>query len=255
MENLSTTATQITVVILAHRNDELLAQTVKSVEWASEICVVWTGLVQDSPTHFGKHVSILSFTGPVTNFAEVRNYALCQVKTKWVLFLDSDEVLSNQAQPELEKIVTENTYAGIELWRKDIFLGKEMKWGEVHHVSIPRFFQTEKVKYTRAVHEVPEIKGKVGVSQIVIFHFAHDSITQFWSKVTKYINIEAEERFRHGQRISLWQMILWPVGKFIYNYLYKLGFLDGWRGLIYATIMSVHSFSVRASLYEKQSSV
>ena len=42
------------------------------------------------------------------------------------------------------------------------------------------------------------------------------------------------------------------VAKFVSNYWLKAGFLDGWRGLIYAVVMSIHSLAVRVFIYEQQ---
>lgn len=44
------------------------------------------------------------------------------------------------------------------------------------------------------------------------------------------------------------EMILFPVGKFVWNYFFRLGFLDGMEGFIHAGMMSGHSFLVRAKV-------
>ena len=46
-------------------------------------------------------------------------------------------------------------------------------------------------------------------------------------------------------------ILLFPAGKFIQNYFFKRGFLDGTAGFIHAALMSLHSFLVRGKLWTK----
>ncbi|MFN4212849.1 MAG: hypothetical protein ACK4FL_02720, partial [Microgenomates group bacterium] len=48
----------------------------------------------------------------------------------------------------------------------------------------------------------------------------------------------------------IFEIIFYPLGKFILNYFIYLGFLDGPAGFAYAFLMSFHSFLVRAKLYQ-----
>ena len=48
-------------------------------------------------------------------------------------------------------------------------------------------------------------------------------------------------------------MILFPSGKFIHNYIFRLGFLDGMEGFIHAGMMSGHSFLVRGESHSRKS--
>jgi hypothetical protein len=40
-----------------------------------------------------------------------------------------------------------------------------------------------------------------------------------------------------------------PLAKFIWNYFFLWGFLDGIHGFVFAVLMSLHSFAVRVKLY------
>jgi glycosyltransferase involved in cell wall biosynthesis len=226
----------LSVIILTSGKDEFLQKAKNSAAQAMEV------LVYDLSEKV------------VTDFAQVRNQALQQAQYNWVFFLDSDEVITQQSWSEIEEIINYDQSVLVKVKRQDLFLGKELKFGEVGNMSLVRMGKKKDVIWQRPVHEVLESKGGKNIpeieSSIEIRHQAHQNLSHFMDKVAKYALIEAKYRAKHGQSFKASKMIIWPLGKFIYNYLFKLGFLDGWRGLIYAVMMSLHSFWVRVNLYE-----
>ena len=51
---------------------------------------------------------------------------------------------------------------------------------------------------------------------------------------------------------SLFELLFFPVIKFIYSYIIQLGVLDGFAGLTMSYMMSIHSLCVRIKMYEKK---
>jgi hypothetical protein len=109
-------------------------------------------------------------------------------------------------------------------------------------------------QFVRPVHEIAQIEGKLHLSKITILHFAHQNINEFFQAIAGYAQIEAEHR--QESRLPVWLLglktIIYPLAKFCQNYFFKLGLLDGWRGLVYASLMSLHSLSVRVFSYENR---
>ena len=46
----------------------------------------------------------------------------------------------------------------------------------------------------------------------------------------------AEDMHRRGRRASIGNLMFNPFWRFFRGYFFRLGFLDGWRGLIYAWV-------------------
>ncbi len=228
---------KITLIILCSEADQKKAEIcLASMPWADEKIVYHTFKV-------------------VREFAALRNKLLSSAKNDWVFFLDADERLvadEGEVRRVLEVAVSKGNVA-VSFLRQDIFLGKMLKWGEVAHVRLPRLMLKEKVKFFRSVHELPECEGSVLKSELVIQHDSQESVAHFFSKVGGYSLLEAESRSKAEKLSFFTQLLFYPVGKFIFNYGVRLGFLDGWRGFIYATLMSFHSFFVRVFQYENQS--
>jgi hypothetical protein len=240
----------LSIVILTNRNDDRFVNSLKSSQIAKNVIIIDNNSNNDWK-NLKKHYNfnIISYPSKVSNFSNVKNLSLKEIKTKWVLFLDSDEVLSQNSATEIDSIINTDLYDAISINRIDYFLNKPLMYGETGNIQLVRLFKTNKGKFVRDVHEVVEHSGNVGGANFNILHYPHNSIKDFINKVSIYSLIESKTR-AHSTTENTLQLCLFPVGKFIHNYILKLGFLDGFRGLIYAVVMSLHSFFVRVFYYE-----
>src|SRR5258708_3899827 len=138
---MSVKSLPVSVIILAHRDDAKLIAAVESVPWAAEIVVVWTSLppFPESVLHLPNVRCVLSsFSGQ--NFAKLRNDALHSATAEWVFFLDSDEVVCEGAVNSIEQIIASNV-TGARVLRRDTFLGKTLRGGEVRQMRLLRLFR------------------------------------------------------------------------------------------------------------------
>lgn len=98
------------------------------------------------------------------------------------------------------------------------------------------------------VHEEWNIEGSIGQLEQPIEHYPHPTISEFIHDINQYSTFVAQERF-NSETVSWWQILVYPGGKFIQNYIIRQGFRDGVPGTIMALLMSLHSFLVRGKLY------
>lgn len=244
----------VSVIVLAHKPNQLLESCLASIQWSTERLLVAT---QESPewTKLAKKCQavLVQYPGEVTDFSKVRNWALTIASEEWVMFVDSDEQVTPNSVPEIEKAI--HSYVdGVIVTRRDVFNGKTLIWGEAGNTKLLRLARNKHFKFVRPVHEVAEVPGVVVEADIVINHYAHSSVTEFLKSVTKYAEMEAEYRLKEGAQFSVSRMLLFPPGKGVFNLLFKLGILDGYNGFMYAVLMSLHSLMVSVYMYEKQKS-
>lgn len=187
----------------------------------------------------------------IRDFAKARNLALKKVTTHWAFFLDQDEKLSRELQKEIiSKINNDNgRYVGYRVKRIDSFLGRVLAHGENSRVRPVRLGLASKGAWVRPVHEHWELSGNIGKLNTPITHTPHRSISTFLDKIDRYSEIEAGYRLSIGKRSTILHIMLFPVAKFIRNYILRLGFLDGTAGAIMAFMMSLHSYLTWTKLY------
>lgn len=242
----------ITAIILVHNQERVLSRAIGSVQFCDEVLVI-DDKSTDTSVEVAKKLGARVIERPLNNdFAAQRNFGLKQAKHEWVLFIDADEEVSETLRKEivstLEKNPSENGYY---LRRNDIFLGKPLYHGETAHAHFLRLGRKNKGKWARPVHEFWQIEGPTGSLSQPILHHPHASIQSFIDKINYYTEIEAKYRSDQGKTTSVVEMIVWPLGKFLDNFFLKAGVFDGYRGLIMAVMMSLHSLIVRVKLYEQ----
>lgn len=235
----------ISAVILSH-NDPSLARCLKSLEFCDELVIIDDeSLALSVPKSRKVHVYKRALHG---DFAAQRNWGLSKAKGEWVLFVDSDEVVSEALAKEIQKSVTIDC-AGFFLKRQDWLFGKRLLHGETSKVRLLRLAKKSAGSWTRPVHEVWTIEGTVGTLTAPLDHFPHPNVAQFIDEINKYSTLNA--RFLYEQKISVrwWHILAYPGAKFFVDYVWYLGFLDGTPGAIVALMMSMHSFLTRGKLW------
>jgi hypothetical protein len=146
------------------------------------------------------------------------------------------------------------------LKRRDFFWGHQVKYGEVsdaYNNGIIRLVKADAGTWIQPIHEEFKLNdpaGSAGVLHGYIDHYAHQSVKEFLEHVNLYSTIRAKELKRQGKITNWFEIIAYPVGKFLYTFLIKTGFRDGIRGFIYSFMMAFHSFLVRSKLYLSQQS-
>lgn len=236
----------LTIIIIFHEENEKLYQAITSAQIAEEILLIST-----NPKIYKKVNGIRPAVIIMTKFnmAMVRNKANRLARYKWVMHLDSDEVITSNSYEIIADLISKDQDYLYSIIRQDIFWGKRMQYGEARQ-RIIRLSKKDTLRFSRPVHEMANLTQPVKKTNILIEHYAHDSIASFLQKITKYSEIEALSR-GNWNLIVLIQLLFYPLLKFKYNYLFKLGLLDGMEGLVYSLMMSLHSLFVRVKIYEK----
>ena len=254
--NSTTINTRLTIVTPTPKITPHIKKNLKVIGQQTSWLIVWTNPNQPAPKSTSRgYLKVINYPKkflPINNFAKLRNWTLRQVKTDWILFLDSDEILTQSSWNKLVKLLQQSNSLinGYLIKREDVFLGKTLKHGEVGNVWLMRLGRRRFMRYERVVHEIAGIQGMTEKSDVVIKHYSHKSVSSFINKVNFYAKLEAKSR--HTLKPKLWfELIFYPPLKLIYNFIFKLGWLDGMRGLVYASIMSLHSLLVRIYQLEK----
>ena len=165
----------------------------------------------------------------ITDFALERNLLLKKSKAEWILFLDSDEKLSDDLTKEI-RILDPGDYNGFYIKRKIIFLGRV-----VGEDKVLRLAKKNSGRWVRKVHETWQVKGRVGTLNGYIIHNTADNLHDYIDKINSYSSIHAVENSREGKHPSLLKIILFPKLKFTQNIL-------AGRGFTFSMLQSFHSF-------------
>ena len=239
----------VSAIILSHNDEDSIGKTIRSLSWCDEILVVDDYSVDRTVT-LAKEEGALVFTRHLSgDFAAQRNFALEKAKREWVLFVDSDEIVSDELQNEIRSAVKNNDVVGYYVKRQDFLFGRPLTHGETANVMLLRLAKKNAGVWRRPVHEVWVVHGTVGYLSRPLMHYPHPNVAQFLDEINRYSSLNAEYLYSSGVKPSLWQIIAYLKAKFLVNYIWRMGFLDGTPGVLVALMMSFHSFLTRAKLY------
>ncbi len=234
----------LSVVIITHNEEANIGRTLASVqplviEGKGEIIVVDSGST-DRTVEIAKSFGAKVFIEEWKGYAAQKNSAIDKAEGKWILSVDADEELSDGLTKEVEEIChgpaedgfgSENGYW---LKRQNRFLGRALRHGGFWPDPKLRLFRrgTGRVE-NRAVHETFQVTGPLGTLYYPLLHHSYPTLADYIDHVNRYSSLGAEMAVAKGHsRFSLFNIVLRPIATFIYNYFFRLGFLDGREGLL-----------------------
>jgi hypothetical protein len=138
-----------------------------------------------------------------------------------------------------EKGLTESgivaAVTGFWISRKNEFLGRWIKHGGFWPDPKLRLFRRGLARFERRiVHEDAKlIDGISGRLKHSLRHHSYPTLTDYIDHMNRYSSLGAEMAVASGRRgLTLFNIVLRPIATFIYNYFFRLGFLDGREGLL-----------------------
>jgi hypothetical protein len=134
-------------------------------------------------------------------------------------------------------------------------MGRKLVHGETAHTWLLRFAKKDAGGWTRSVHEVWDVNGKVEKLKGELYHYAHPDLEGFLEKINRYTDLEAQERIKHVTwstvPVAYVQLLVYPIAKFVQNFFIRQGILDDFPGFVMAFMMSIHSLCVRIKMLER----
>ncbi len=245
----------LSVVVLTKNEEKNIGECLKSLLWCDEIVIVDDYSEDKTIDIVSKVCKVHKVFKVVQNhldgdFSGQRNFGLEKAKGEWVLFVDADERVSTELAKEIKRITDNSKHiTGYYIKRQDYFLGKQLKHGETANVKLLRLAKKPSGKWSGKVHEEWKVAGETEELSNSLLHYPHPTISEFLTEINFYSTLRAEELYKKGTKVGFWQIILYPKAKFLQNYIWRDGLLDGMPGLVMVLIMSFHSFLVRGKLY------
>lgn len=242
----------ISAIILTHNSESSLKAALASVAFCDEVVVIDDGSTDKTSVIAKKHGATVYPRLLAGDFAAQRNFGLTKAKNEWVLYVDADEVVPDALQKEIRSAINKIDVQGFFLKRDDVLWGKVLTHGETANVRLLRLAKKGSGAWKRSVHEVWDVPGVIGTLSHPLIHTPHPTVSDFLSDINEYSTLNAKYFFEHKKRTNVFEIIGYPIAKFIHNYIWRKGFLDGMPGMIMALMMSFHSFLTRGKLWQLQ---
>lgn len=229
----------LSVVIITYNEEANLGNALESVQalvgdLGGEMVVVDSGST-DRTTQIAGSFGAKVFVHAWSGFAAQRNWALEQATSDWILPLDADEVVTPQLAEEIRQALASPPQVnGYWLARKNHFLGRWMQHGGFYPDPKLRLFRRGTGQFeNRMVHEPLQVSGPTATLREPLIHNAYPTLEGYIQHMNHYSSLGAQMARNEGYRgLMLADVVLRPAATFLYNYVVRLGFLDGREGLL-----------------------
>lgn len=229
------------VILITKNESARLFNMLSPLKEFGEVIVVdseSTDTTREIAVQMGAKVFVRSFD----DFSSQKNFALAQATQPWVLSLDADETPDTELVASIRTVVQNQTDGIIayQVRRKNIHFGRELKWGGQSSDAPLRLFRRDRGHFIRPIHEVIQVDGKTGVLKGTLIHETNASVEGYLKKLVQYTTLEARLMKEQGKKPTFVDWAIKPALRFVMTYFLKLGFLDGYEGLLFHALSSFY---------------
>ncbi|MEI6946683.1 glycosyltransferase family 2 protein [Paraflavisolibacter sp. H34] len=194
--------------------------------------------------------------------------------TKWVLFLDADEHLTEDFKKELRAALAKEDYVGFWLSYTVYFMGKKLRGGyplrklALFRVGAGEYERIDEDQWSRLdmeVHEHPVLQGQIGLIRSKIDHRDLRDVGHYMHKHNEYASWETARYYQHAGQLQEGARWTWKqklkyrlmnsplIGPayFFGSFLLLGGFRDGARGLAFAILKMSYFTQIYCRLQER----
>jgi glycosyltransferase involved in cell wall biosynthesis len=265
------------VLILTRNEEQNLPDCLASVKWCDDI-VVLDSLSTDRTAAVARGAGARVVERPFDDFAAQRNYALDKIPFRhpWVFHLDADERFTEPLQRECETVIATDRHSGFLVPSKLVFMDKWLRWSGMYPVYQMRLMKLGEIRFIQTGHGQREADAKRGVGKLrePYLHYNFSKGLDDWrEKHDRYSTKEAEESLQERQKGQIGWRDLWgtdsvarrralkrlsmrlpcrPTLRFLYMYVFRLGFLDGRPGLLYCRLLATYEKMIVTKLKDLQ---
>lgn len=242
----------ISLVVITHNEEKNLSRCLTATDFCAEIIVVDSGSTDrtlDIAAQFGAKIFHRAWTG----YRDQKNFGSEQATQEWILCVDADEVVT----PELCTSIAAAFAAppvsdAFEINRHAFYAGKAI--GHCGWYPQWRLFLYRKgaaVWGGDEPHTVVEFRGHTKRRLAGdLNHYTYDSIRQHMAKNLASAHAAAQDMHSRGLRTGWFDLLLRGPWAFLRTYIFQLGFLDGFYGLVISSLAGVFTFLKYAMLWE-----
>lgn len=268
--------TKLSVVQATRNEAEHIGDNLKSVTGLADETIVVDEYSEDKTREIAQNLGARVFLEPHHRiFHLTKQKAIDKAMGDWVLQIDTDERVTPKLAEEIKQVIEmndgereeyqkhlpnkrlfirhqalleirdgrigkdEGSYVAFFISRRNLFLGKYLKYGGTYPDGVIRLFKKGKAYLPcESVHEQMAVEGKVGWLQNHLLHVPDADFKRYLKRNSTYINHLVEEMKKDELPVNIINfinyLIIKPLHWFFLTQIRHKGILDGWQGIIFS---------------------
>lgn len=225
-------------VVIAYNEEQNIARCLDSLKGVVDEIIVVDSFSTDKTKAICSKLNVTFIEQEFLGYGKQKNFALQQANFDHVVSLDADEYLSIELADSINQLKSSWDKDGYYCNRLNFFCGQWIKYSDWYPNKKLRVFNRKKAQWdNEEIHENVIFNSKnpnIGHLKGDILHHTYQSYSEFNSKTEYFSSISANAYFKKGKSSPMWKILLNPAWAFFKSYFLRLGFLDGFNGLMIA---------------------
>jgi len=224
---------KISCVIITLNEEKNILRCLESItDVCDEIIVIDSGST-DKTVEVCEKFEVKIIQQDFLGYTEQKNFAIDQASNDYILSLDADEALSEELIESIKTVKCNWTHDGYEMSRITNYCGKWIKHCGWYPDRKIRLFHRQKARWLGgALHEELTMNQGAKFKRIKgdILHYSYYTIDDHINQINKFTKISSQELFEKGKKPSFIKLYCSAPIKFLRDYFWELGILDGYMG-------------------------
>ncbi|MEO5996472.1 MAG: glycosyltransferase family 2 protein [Chitinophagaceae bacterium] len=248
----------LSVVIITYNEEKNIGRCLDSVQSIANEIVILDSYSTDNTVTIAVSKGATVYNNSFEGYIEQKNKALSLARYDLVLSLDADEALDEQLNASINAVKQHADRMGYTMNRCTNYCGRYIRHGSWYPDVKLRLFNRNFVKWGGVnPHDKAEFIAKPNARHLRgdILHYSYETLEEHVNQNNKFSTISAEALFKRGKRTGWVKILFNPFWAFMVGYFVRLGFLDGYYGLVIAVNTAHLTFLKYIKLYQKQKEV
>jgi glycosyltransferase involved in cell wall biosynthesis len=235
---------RLTAAVIARDEERMLADCLRSVEFADERLVLVDTATRDRTREVAAELGARVAERAFDNFAAQREAALELATGDWVLFVDADERVPASLRAEiLATIAAPAGQRGFWVPRHNYLVGRLVRHAGWFPDYQLRLLERQAAHFDarRVVHELAIVEGPVGHLREAFVHYNYRSLGEFVFKQERYVALEADRWLATFGRPRARALVGQPLREFWRRYVSLQGYREGGLGLALSLLLAFYA--------------
>jgi glycosyltransferase involved in cell wall biosynthesis len=231
----------ISAVIITYNEEDRLGDALASLRAVADEVLVVDSHSLDRTAEIARAAGARVELHRFEDYGSQKNYAMARAGHEWILNLDADERVSPELAAAIAALKERGAADGVAAFavrRRTFYLGRWIRHSGWYPDRKVRLFRRSGASWHGRVHEGLAVAGRVVPLAGDILHYTYRDIGDHVRRLERYSGFQAEEIVRRRTRLLYLRLLVLPAATFLRHYVWRLGFLDGFPGLVIALVQS-----------------
>jgi glycosyltransferase involved in cell wall biosynthesis len=238
---------QISAVIITYNEEKNIERCLRSLVGIADEIIVVDSNSTDNTQKLCEPFNVRFLQHDFEGFMQQKSWACEQAKFDHILSLDADEQLSDELKQSILSVKNSWTADGYSFNRLTLYINKWIRHCGWYPDAKLRLWDRRKGQWSGInLHESVQMEQGAVIQKLHgdLLHYSYYSISQHIQQIDKFSEIAAHEGILKGTKSSLFIAIYKSIWKFKRDYIFKLGFLDGYYGFLVCAL-SAHAVFIK----------